>query len=298
MRRLLACSAGLFWLCSSLWGLEVPYLAGRVNDLAGLLSEHERQQLEERLAQLEQATGAQMAVLTLPSLEGENLEEYSYRVASTWQLGQKHKDNGVLFLIARDDRKMRLEVGYGLEAVLPDLTCRRILDNLVRPRFRAGDFDGGTSAGVDAVAKLIEGEAQPEAIAEGKEVGNAFPPWALIPVGLLFLYTVVFGSLTVALSTGCASWFMYFALLPFMLVFPGVFLHPRVGQVSGLAWLLLVPVLKFVVHRTAWAKNFRERHPGLFQVFRLRPRPGGIRVSLSFSGRGGSFGGGGASSSW
>ena len=125
--------------------LEVPYLGGRINDTAGLLDSGTRERLEAKLAGFEAETGAQVVVLTIPSLEGEVLEQYSLRVAQTWGLGRKGVDDGVLVLIASGDRKMRIEVGYGLEAQLTDLQAGRILDSVMAPRFRGGDFSGGHS---------------------------------------------------------------------------------------------------------------------------------------------------------
>ena len=138
--------------------LKVPYLAGRVNDGAGLMSPEARERIESKLAALEGETGAQVAVLTLPSLEGEPLEDFSLRVVETWKLGRAGVDDGVLVLVARDDRQMRIEVGYGLEGALPDAAANRILANLMTPRFRAGDFDGGVEAAVDAIAGTVRGE--------------------------------------------------------------------------------------------------------------------------------------------
>lgn len=287
--------------------LEVPYLSGRVNDLAGLLDETARHRLEQKLADLEQATSAQVVVLTIPSLEGESLEDFSYRVASTWQLGQKGKDNGVLFLIAKNDRKMRLEVGYGLEGVLPDATCRRILDNLVRPRFRAGDFAGGIEAGVEAVAKVIQGQALPEeAQKSSKErAGDELGFWGTLFFLGIFLIVVGTFSTFALFGSGCQSWFLYLFLLPFWTAFP-MAIHPTVGLLTGLGWLVLFPILKGVLFKTPWGRAFRKSHPDLGRLATSRSRGGfwsggGFSGGFSgggFSGGGGSFGGGGASSGW
>ena len=138
--------------------LDVPFLAGRVNDLTRTLSPAARAHLETKLGDLETRTGAQVVILLIPSLEGEPLEPYSVRVAQTWKLGRKGIDDGVLFLVAKNDRKMRIEVGYGLEPKLTDAQTREILDERVRPRFREGDFEGGVEAGVDAIASIIDGK--------------------------------------------------------------------------------------------------------------------------------------------
>ena len=147
--------------------LEVPKHWGkRVVDIADVVSEGAEQALEDRLARLERETGAQVAVLTIPSLDGEVLEDFSLRVVETWKLGQKDVDDGALFLIVRDDRRLRIEVGYGLEGVIPDILAGRILNDVVLPRFRAGEFDAGVANGVGAIA----------ALAEGREGAEVLPP--------------------------------------------------------------------------------------------------------------------------
>jgi len=294
-------------LASLAAALEVPYLAGRVNDLAGLLSDLERERLEAKLAKLEQATGAQVVVLIIPSLEGENLEEFTHRVASTWKLGQKGKDNGVLFLIARNDRKMRLEVGYGLEAVLPDAACRRILDNLVRPHFRAGDFARGIEAGLDAVGQAIQGQPLPEPGEEERSPGTNPPWWAALLGGAIFLLVVGLFSLLALFGSGCQSWFLYLFLAPFWFMVPAALVHPFAGLGTGAGWLVLFPVLKLLLTRTPWGQAFRRAHPELVRFASSGPRrsggfwggfSGGRFSGGGFSGGGGSFGGGGASSGW
>ncbi len=141
--------------------LEVPPLRGRVNDLAGLLSSDRARGLEEKLAQFEQDSGHQIAVLTLPSLEGDSLEDFSIRVADQWKIGQKGFDNGAILLIVRDDRKLRIEVGYGLEGVVPDAIASRIIREVILPHFRANDYAGGIEAGVDALFTVARGEKLP-----------------------------------------------------------------------------------------------------------------------------------------
>ena len=153
----------VFLGAGALGALEVPYLAGRVNDLADLMTEEEELRVTSKLEGFERATGAQIAVLTVPTLEGEVLEEYSLRVVETWGLGRAEQDDGVLLLVARDDRKMRIEVGYGLEGDLTDVQCGRILRNVLRPAFRGGEFGRGIEEGIDAILGTLEGrEAIPE----------------------------------------------------------------------------------------------------------------------------------------
>ncbi len=154
----------------------VPPLAGRVNDTAGMLSRDTRETLEAVLAEFEQRTKTQFAVLTVDSLQGEPVESFALKVAETWKIGQRGSDNGLVFLIVKNDRKMRFEVGYGLEGRLPDVICKRILDDVVSPRFRAGDFDTGVKAGVAAVISRLAGAAGSVARAPAPPVAGSIRP--------------------------------------------------------------------------------------------------------------------------
>lgn len=147
----------IFWT-TNLLALEVPVLTGRVNDHAGMLSATTRQQLEDILSRLEQTDSTQIVVLTIPSLGGEVLEEFSLKVAEKWQIGQKGFDNGAILLIAKNDRKLRIEVGYGLEGSLTDLMAGRIIRNVIVPQFKAGNFDQGVIDGVQAIISIVRGE--------------------------------------------------------------------------------------------------------------------------------------------
>jgi uncharacterized protein len=294
-------SAWLIALLASATGaLDVPFLTGRVNDLAGALSPAARDRLETRLRDLERRTGAQVAVLVIPSLQGESLEAYSVRVAQTWKLGRKGVDDGILFLVAKNDRKMRIEVGYGLEPKLTDARSRAILDERVRPRFRANDFDGGIEAGVDAIGATIEGKplARPPASrSRGPRGSNVLPRLFMAAI-----FTAVIGvhSLVAILTPHAMGWFLYVFLMPFYAVFPSFILPPYGGVVACGAWILLFPILRNRLK--PWSKEFKARHP------QLAGFAGGGRSGSGggwsggggggFSGGGGSFGGGGASSSW
>jgi uncharacterized protein len=159
-------------VCARLsYGLEVPYLSGRVVDNAHLLDTPSIEALENVLKENEEKTGRQIAVLTLPSLEGESIEDFSMKVARTWQLGQKGKNDGILLLVAVNDRKMRIEVGYGLESVLPDALAGEILRREVTPRFRQGEFDEGVMKGVEAILSATAGSYQPTTSTRGSDVG-------------------------------------------------------------------------------------------------------------------------------
>src|SRR5262245_52998151 len=142
------------------FALDVPPLTGRIVDLVQVLPAHDSDQLTAQLKAHEDKTGNQVAVLIIPSLEGESVEEYSHRVATTWKLGQKGTDNGVLLLIALKERKLRIEVGYGLEGTLTDLRSAHIIRDEIVPQFRNGDVPGGVRAGTQAILQTIEGTYQ------------------------------------------------------------------------------------------------------------------------------------------
>jgi uncharacterized protein len=180
-------------LCGTARALEVPTLAGRVNDRAGLLAPEARQTLEQKLEAHEKATGQQFAVLTLESLEGEALEEFSIRVVEAWKLGKKGKDDGLLLLVVKAERKVRIEVGYGLEGSIPDALAARVTRNIIAPAFRKGDYSAGIARAVDALIAAGAGEevALPGA---SKDRAHDSGPFARIltllaagPVLLIFL---------------------------------------------------------------------------------------------------------------
>lgn len=162
------------------YALDIPQPNGYVNDQAGIISQSVELKLEQFLREFENSDSTQMTVLTLSSLADEALEDYSLRVFEDWQIGQRNKDNGALLLIARDERKVRIEVGYGLEGRLTDLLAGRIIDNEITPSFQQGDFDAGVIAGVLAMAETVKGEyAGSGASGKKKEKSS--------PFGLLFL---------------------------------------------------------------------------------------------------------------
>lgn len=150
---LLAVTAG------SLRALNVPQLQGRVNDYAGILNNGEKSQLESYLASVEDKTTAQLVLLTIKSLEGESLEDFSMRVAEAWKIGQKGKDNGVIMLVAVQEHAIRIEVGYGLEAVLPDGKCGTIIRQVIVPEFRGGNYYAGINSAFQTMAQVIGGDS-------------------------------------------------------------------------------------------------------------------------------------------
>jgi uncharacterized protein len=169
----------------------VPALRGRVNDYAQILTPEQSNALDAQLARLEQDTGHQVAVLTLPSLDGEDIEGFSIRVAENWKIGKKGFDNGVILIVAVNDRKLRLEVGYGLEGILPDLTANRIIRDYIVPLFRSGDFAAGIVSGINAVEKVIRKEPLPETArkqAQGRGSSLNFIVMLVITFAILGLF--------------------------------------------------------------------------------------------------------------
>jgi len=174
-----------------LHALEVPALTGRVNDYASMISQSAEREINDRLASLEEIESTQIVVLTIESLEGEPLEEYSIRVAETWGIGQKAFDNGALLLVAKKERKARIEAGYGLEGSLTDLVAGRIVDNDIVPLFKRNRFDEGFVRGVDMMIAAVQGEYVAEEKAAGEESGGSLLPVIIILILIIYFYSQV-----------------------------------------------------------------------------------------------------------
>ena len=141
--------------------VKIPALSARVTDLTQTLSAPQQQALDQKLAALEAQKGSQIAILIVPTTAPEEVEQFAIRVAEAWKLGRKGLDDGALLLLAKEDRIIRIEVGYGLEGAIPDIAAKRIIEETITPRFRAGDFYGGIDQGVDRLIGLIYGEPLP-----------------------------------------------------------------------------------------------------------------------------------------
>jgi uncharacterized protein len=279
---------------SGAWALEVPYLSGRVNDQADLLDEAFEKELEDRLRILEEETGAQVAVLTVASLEGDPIEDFSMRVVETWELGREGVDDGVLVLIARDDRRMRIEVGYGLEGVLTDAQSGRIIDHLMAPKFRQGDFNGGVGGAVEAVSAAVRGEPLP--LPEKASRADGFNP-----AGLLFFLLFGLPFIGTALTArGAIGWIVGIFLTPFFFAFPAAILGLKAGKIIAIAWLIIFPVLRLVLPKSSGGGGTGSRRGTFWGPFIGGGGGGGFSSGGfgGFSGGGGSFGGGGASGGW
>jgi uncharacterized protein len=190
-----------------LFALQVPPRAdGYVTDRAGLLSPSARAGLETTLRAFEEKTSNQVVVATFPSLEGDSLEDFSMRLAEAWKVGQKGRDNGAIFLIFKNDRKIRIEVGYGLEGVLPDALSGQIISQVVAPYFRNGDYSGGIVAGTDAIMKATQGEFK--GVPRGDRSPDAGKVLVLFGVFFLFHFFVRRNSNTLAGRRGRGGFFL------------------------------------------------------------------------------------------
>lgn len=287
---LLRALTALCFLClSSLAGAQapsaIPALSARVIDQTATLSADQRARLDAKLAGLERQKGAQIAVLIVASVGPETIEQYALRVVEAWKVGRKGVDDGALLLVAKNDRKLRIEVGYGLEGALNDATAKRIVSETISPRFKGGDFYGGIDAGVDAMITVVSGEPLParRAPAATAPADGGVDIETLVFVGFVLVF-VVGGVLRALLGRFLAA---------------GV-----IGVVAGLAASLLISslllgvlagIVAFVVSLFA----------GVSGIGGLGGRGGWSSGSSwgggsggGFSGGGGSFGGGGASGGW
>ncbi len=253
--------------------VAVPTLAARVTDLTATLDAQQTQALDARLAAFEAQKGAQIAVLIVPTTQPETIEQFGIRVVDAWKLGRKGVDDGALLLIAKEDRTLRIEVGYGLEGVLNDATAHRIVDEIIVSHFKSGEFYQGVDAGVAAMIKVVSGEPLPpakRASAAGKQDFES-----LMFIG--FVIAVALGGMLRALI----------GRLPAAMLVGGV--------LGGLAWLVLASGLIALLAGIAafvfvLLGGGRGGYVGSFG--------GGGGFGGGFGGGGGGFGGGGASGRW
>jgi uncharacterized protein len=269
-------------LCAARAEVPVPPLKARVTDLTRTLSAQQISELESRIAAFEARRGSQIAVLMLPTTKPEEIEQYSIRVAEAWKIGRKGLDDGLILVVAKDDRRLRIEVGYGLEGVIPDALAKRVIDERVTPRFREGDFYGGVRDGVDQLIRLAEGEKlpPPQAAARG---GQLAPGDALSYIAPAILFAVIAGTILKAMlgrvpgsvatgaGLGLIAWLMF-------------------GLGLGIA--ALAALIGFVL-------SFANTGSGRGGSWSSGGGSWGGGSSSGWSGGGGgSFGGGGSSGSW
>lgn len=272
----------------------------RVHDEAGVLSAQNIQTLELQLKLHEDSTGNQIAILIVRSLNGESLEEYSLRVAhDEWKLGSAKNDNGVLLLVAIDDRKMRIEVGQGLEGVLTDALCSQIIRNEMTPEFRREDYDAGVLLAIHAIVQAIAGEYTAE------ETFEQDSDWGIgdrIFSGLFIFLILGFFTFAGLRTKGAGSWVLYVFLMPFYGLFP----HASIGTIGGISlfivYLIGYPILRTIFKRKGWQDNSSNSGGssggGWSSGSGWSSGGSSFGGGGGFSGGGGSFGGGGSSGSW
>jgi uncharacterized protein len=280
---------GSLLLPVSVRALDVPKLEGYVNDYAGIISPQARAELEGELAGFERSDSTQIVILTVPSLEGDTIEDFGIRVADAWKIGQKNKDNGVIFIVSKEDRKTRIEVGRGLEGKLTDLMAGRIVDLVVNPRFKRGDFDGGFIAGVSALIDVTRGEFK----ADGNHAARSQEPsryFTLLIFGafvilILGSFSRVLGVVAGAIGLPAFAFIAFSATGLILLI---------VLVVAGMIVGLVLPVLFSSGGRGGpWIGGGFGGGGGFSGGGGGFSGGGG-----GFSGGGGGFGGGGASGGW
>jgi uncharacterized protein len=196
--------------------LEAPQLTGRVNDLARMLSPETQRLLDQKLAAFERETSNQVVVLVIPSLQGDDIDQFSIRVADAWKIGQKGRDNGVLLVIAQAERKVRIEVGLGLQGVLPDITAGRIIREVMRPYLKSGNYDQGITAGVDSIIAATKGEfrgtGQPPQKQGAKKSSPSFITMllgAVVAIAVLGLFSRYLGGAAGAVGLPLATYLAF-----------------------------------------------------------------------------------------
>ncbi len=274
------------WAFAAFADVAVPPLSGRVVDQTGTLSSGDVASLTQSLKDLETRKGSQVAVLIVPTTAPETIEQYSIRVAEAWKIGRRKIDDGALLVVAKDDHKLRIEVGYGLEGALTDVSARRIIDEVITPKFRSGDFVGGISAGIDRIIRVIDGEPLPapepqQSFGGGQDrfdiLFNPLIIFAVFVVGAVL--RTVLGRLIGSVATGGVV-----GVLAWLTV--GSLMFSAIAAVLAFAFAMFAESMASSSGRGGFVGG------GSFSSGSSSSDSGG------FSGGGGSFGGGGASGSW
>ncbi len=259
--------------------VPVPALKARVTDLTGTITTTQRDALERELRVFEKRKGSQIAVLVVPTTQPETIEQYSIRVAEAWKLGRKGVDDGALLLVAKNDRALRIEVGYGLEGVIPDAVAKRVISEIIVPYFQQGDFYGGIHAGVSRLERLVDGEALPPSQARDNSwagLHNLLPfafIAAIVGGGLL---RALFGRLVGAALAGGVVGLVFWLIV-------GSLFASLIGAVAVFLFVIMAGL---------------RVGPGSYGGWAGGGWSGGGGFGGGFSGGGGGFGGGGASGSW
>ena len=284
----------LCWTSVAFAVVAVSPLVGRVVDQTGTLGSGDVDSLNQTIRSFETRKGSQIAVLIVPTTDGEAIEQFSLRVAEAWKIGRKKIDDGALLVVAKNDRRLRIEVGYGLEGALTDVTSRRIIDEFITPKFRNGDFAGGISAGVNQIMRVIEGEKLPAPQQTEQPQGsrqtwllehvnplNPFIIGAVLLIGTILRSTLgrLIGSIATGGLVAVLAWFFIGLVSIAILAGLVVFLIALFGDFSG-------------------PSGGRNRGGSSSSWSGGGGYSGSSSSSSDSGGGGGSFGGGGASGSW
>jgi len=267
----------------------VPPLTARVTDLTGTLSGGAVNRIEAELASLEANKGSQIAVLIVPTTQPEEIEQYGIRVAEQWKLGRKGIDDGAILLVAKNDRRVRIEVGYGLEGALPDAIANRIIDETITPHFKLGDYDGGVEAGIEQMISVVNGEPLPQPDRKWERhggLGNLLPFLLVVVFVASGVLRAILGRLFGSIATGGLAGGIVWLLSHLLPIGLGA------GVLAFLFAMLLGSPRGWSTGGGGWGGGFGSGLGGGFGG-----RGGGFGGG-GFSGGGGGFGGGGASGSW
>ncbi|MBS0399269.1 MAG: YgcG family protein [Proteobacteria bacterium] len=290
--RLAGLIGGWLLLCGSALQAQVPVppLGARVTDLTGTLSGDAVSRIEAQLKDLEARKGSQIAVLIVPTTQPEDIEQFGIRVAESWKLGRKGVDDGAILIVAKDDRRVRIEVGYGLEGALPDITAKRIISEIITPHFRQGDFDGGIEAGVDQMIRVVNGEPLPEPDKRWenqKGLSNLLPLLLVVVFVASGILRAILGRGLGSVATGGLAGFIAWVLSHWL----------PIGLGAGILAFLFSLALgssRGWSNRGGWGSGgWGGLGGGLGGGW-----GGGGLGGGGFSGGGGGFGGGGASGGW
>jgi uncharacterized protein len=270
--------------------VAVPALTARVTDLTGTLSGEAVTRIEAKLAALEAKKGSQIAVLMLPTTQPEDIEQFGIRVEDAWKLGRKGVDDGAYLIVAKNDRRVRIEVGYGLEGALPDAIANRIITETITPHFKLGDYDGGVEAGVDQMISVVNGEPLPAPDRKWEHhsnLGNLLPLLLVVVFVASGVLRAIFGRLLGSVATGGLTGGIAWLLSHFLPIGLGAgivaFLFAMLAGSSSRSWSA----------GSGWGGGFGGGLGGGGLGGGFRGGGGG-----GFSGGGGGGGGGGASGGW
>ena len=308
--RTLVLALLLCWAQSAFADVAVPPLTGRIVDITNTLSSSDIAAQSSRLQDLQRRKGSQVAVLIVPTTAPETIEQFSIRVAEAWKIGRKKIDDGALLVIAKDDHKLRIEVGNGLEGAMTDVTARRIIDETIVPRFKSGDFSGGIAAGLTRMIGVIDGEPLPAPAPEASHAPNNDILISFLnpfnPFTLFFLFAV--GAITrsllgrllgSAITGGLMGWFTWYTLGSIGIA----------GLAGGIVSVLTFFAEGLIAANNDFQRTHRGRSSGGWSSGSSSGWSGGgsgwssgssssSSSDSGFSGGGGSFSGGGASGSW